>query len=620
VGHPPEHRGCALRYEDGIDLAVALVDPSEFRTLDEMFARLADLDVPGSVVLVAGKLPFEWRAKLRSSGVSFVDVSGVAEISWPRLRVSAGRFNRSQQRRRAPLPMQKGHAVVTQCLLIATLGGSQPTVGELAKRSGMGASTASRAVSQLESHGLVEKHRDGSALRIKVADVYALAELLAERTAWPHGSTISGYRWGRNVWEIASSMSDAANRAGIELALTGRTALAFLGVLGTSSPTETRFWVSATDDDLVELPGCWVWNRHRPKTATWSSPPTRGVSARPEGRIGSSRTGTRRWPTRSAYGATSHTRNRGAKNSRRNSGWRSNDDDATSEDYSDPMAERLLGMAADVLRSFGSAFGGRHLAIVGGAVPSLLAESVPTGMQKHVGTADLDLHLSLHLLDGETAEYYDSIIVGLRGLGLRPDHHDGHPVKWRRIGTHRGARLQVEFLCPARGRAGRPEAPAESTTAELNIGPTDEITALAVGFGHLVASDTVMIERTVDTSRGRLLYEFPVAGVASWLCLKTDAIMRRDKPKDAYDVVWLISALGPQTAARQVLGSPLLNDDTGDEVLAQLGRLAGQFADIDSVGPRSFADFTAGESRAGDLRFAVGAVSQFWQVIRDGHR
>lgn len=248
VGPGPQS---VLRYEDGIDLAVALVDPSEFRTLDEMLVRLADLDGPGSVVLVAGKVPLEWRAKLRSTGVSFVDVSGVAEISWPRLRVSAGRFNRSQQRRRAPLSMQKGHAVVTQCLLIETLGGSQPTVGELAKHSGMGASTASRAVSQLESHGLVEKHRDGSALRIKVADVYALAELLAERTAWPRGATISGYQWGRNVWEIASSLSGAAKSAGLELSLTGRTAVAFLGVLGTSSPTKTRFWVSATDDDLV---------------------------------------------------------------------------------------------------------------------------------------------------------------------------------------------------------------------------------------------------------------------------------------------------------------------------------------------------------------------------------
>lgn len=40
-------------------------------------------------------------------------------------------------------------------------------------------------------------------------------------------------------------------------------------------------------------------------------------------------------------------------------------------------------------------------------------------------------------------------------------------------------------------------------------------------------------------------YEFPIAGLAPWLCLKADAIMRRDKPKDAYDVVWLLDALGP---------------------------------------------------------------------------
>jgi hypothetical protein len=72
-----------------------------------------------------------------------------------------------------------------------------------------------------------------------------------------------------------------------------------------------------------------------------------------------------------------------------------------------------------------------------------------------------------------------------------------------------------------------------------------EITALAVGYGNLVPGDTVLVERRVPTSHGMLGYEFPVAGLASWLCLKADAIMRRDKPKDACDVVWLIDALGP---------------------------------------------------------------------------
>lgn len=62
-----------------------------------------------------------------------------------------------------------------------------------------------------------------------------------------------------------------------------------------------------------------------------------------------------------------------------------NTDQAVAVDYDDPMSERLLGVAADVLRSFGSAFGGKHLAIVGGAVPSLLAPGPPTGIKPHVG-------------------------------------------------------------------------------------------------------------------------------------------------------------------------------------------------------------------------------------------
>jgi hypothetical protein len=50
----------------------------------------------------------------------------------------------------------------------------------------------------------------------------------------------------------------------------------------------------------------------------------------------------------------------------------------------------------------------------------------------HVGTADLDFHLALHLIDGETADYYESIIEGLRSLGLRPDEDaNGKQVKWR---------------------------------------------------------------------------------------------------------------------------------------------------------------------------------------------
>lgn len=279
-------------------------------------------------------------------------------------------------------------------------------------------------------------------------------------------------------------------------------------------------------------------------------------------------------------------------------------------DYDDAMTERLLGIAADVLRSFGSAFGGRHLAIVGGAVPSLLVPEPPEDIGHHAGTNDLDLLISLHLLDGETADYYRAIIDGLRDLGLHPDDEDGRQVKWRWVGRHREARVQVEFLCPARTRAGRPEPPAASTPAEANIGPTGEITALAVGFGHLVPNDTVSITRRVESSRGTLTFEFPVAGLASWLCLKADAIMRRDKPKDAYDVVWLLTALGPDEGARRIAVSPLLAAEYADEVRSQLGRLVGdQFRDDGCVGPTAYADFLNATPGTKERRHATGTLA-----------
>lgn len=292
-------------------------------------------------------------------------------------------------------------------------------------------------------------------------------------------------------------------------------------------------------------------------------------------------------------------------------------DRARAGDYDDQVTNRLMGIAADVLRSFGSAFGGQHLAIVGGAVPTLLAPASPRGIAPHVGTADLDLHLSLHLLDGETADYYDAIIDGLRSLGLRAATDGRRKVKWRWVGRYREIELTVELLCPSRSRAGRPEPPAPGTSAEANIGPTGQITALAIGLGHLVPFDTVAVQRRVATSRGLLTFEFPVAGLAAWLCLKSDAIMRRDKPKDSYDIVWLISALGPEAAARQVAISPLLNSEFAGDVQRQLGALvADQFKDTESVGPRSYADFLATNPGNVERRHAHRTVDTFGEALR----
>lgn len=246
-------RPSALRYEDGIELAVEVIDPSDFEEPDDLIGFVKRMRGPGRVALVAGSVPLSWRSLLRRSNVSFVDPSGVAEISWPRLRLSSGQFARPSERSRAALPMQKSHAVATQELVAAAVRGERLTIGELADRAAVGLSSASRAVTRLESHGLIEKHRDGQSVFVAVPDPVALAELLAQRTAWPQGRTLSAFAWGRNVWGTAMSVSDRAKEAGVALSITGRVALAYFGVLGTSPPEEVHCWVGAQERELEAI-------------------------------------------------------------------------------------------------------------------------------------------------------------------------------------------------------------------------------------------------------------------------------------------------------------------------------------------------------------------------------
>ncbi len=88
---------------------------------------------------------------------------------------------------------------------------------------------------------------------IEVTDAVQLAELLAERSTWPNGPTVHGYMWGRTVWEIAALVGEQAARNKIVVAVTGRTALAYLGVMTTSSPPDVRVWVDAGDRELAEV-------------------------------------------------------------------------------------------------------------------------------------------------------------------------------------------------------------------------------------------------------------------------------------------------------------------------------------------------------------------------------
>jgi hypothetical protein len=131
-----------------------------------------------------------------------------------------------------------------------------------------------------------------------------------------------------------------------------------------------------------------------------------------------------------------------------------------------------------------------------------------------------------------------------------------------------------------------------------------------------------VVELDVDLpdGAGRIHQQFRISGIVGFVVAKVGALVGRDKPKDAYDIVWLLEAWsgGPEGAAASVRDSPLYERA---DVQTALQRLALEFADIGRVGPRSYAQFVASRGATADdrdrlARQAVGAVSEFTKALR----
>lgn len=245
VGRGPSS---VLRYPDGIELEVVVVEPTTQENAGRTIETAERLAGPGRVVLVAGEVPLDWRAALRAAGVSFVDVHGAAEIRWPRLSVSTHRFEGVGQRRRTPVPLQKTRAILAQELL-ARGPALSSSLSDMATATGLSLATVSRAVAQLAGQGLVERRRKGHSVLVSVAAPDALLLRLAERTPFPLDEAITAYRWGRTGGDVAHDLTRSTSAASVSVAVTGRVAAEAYGVRATSSAREVRVWI----DPDVEL-------------------------------------------------------------------------------------------------------------------------------------------------------------------------------------------------------------------------------------------------------------------------------------------------------------------------------------------------------------------------------
>ncbi len=266
-------------------------------------------------------------------------------------------------------------------------------------------------------------------------------------------------------------------------------------------------------------------------------------------------------------------------------------------DYDPAIRNVVLGETVRVMRAFG--FAGAHVMVIGGLVPSLLVPVPELGLQPHVGTLDLDLCLSVAIVDGQVGAY-ERLEKSLRKLKFAPVRGES----WRWQGGVKSP-LVIEFFCPAApGREpGKLHRPGGVVGGKLS--------AMVLEAGAAIDQDPVRVEVEVDLpgESGRSRHAVKVAGPGAFLVAKSRALVGRDHNKDAYDIVRLVEAWpGGQVAlAKRLRSTPLHGDPLFSESISTLAR---EFATLDSAGAVKYARFLGdgAEERNRLARHAVGAV------------
>lgn len=256
---------------------------------------------------------------------------------------------------------------------------------------------------------------------------------------------------------------------------------------------------------------------------------------------------------------------------------------------------------------------GPKLVLFGGLAPRYIVEKVPRGMAAHTGTTDLDLVIGVAVL-GEEDAVYTKLQEELRnaGFGARESY------AWERRVD--GVRVVMEFFCPVEpdGEAGR-----------IRRNPGGEagasVSAIQLKGAELAGRDCRLhrIECEVVDHGGVRSVEVQVVNLLPFIVLKAFALESRDKEKDAYDLVWTLSAYGrgPAHAAETAAESPIARESLIDEAIAIF---ADRFSGVDRQGPSNYARFFLGGRDEPDVRdrhrrFALGTVQGFlrrWAEVR----
>lgn len=248
-------------------------------------------------------------------------------------------------------------------------------------------------------------------------------------------------------------------------------------------------------------------------------------------------------------------------------------------EYSKEQAELVRQTCLYVATKLGDLLD--ELVVVGGLVPSLLIpeESLPGGESIHVGTMDLDLGLSLALLN---ADRYEELTARLRRAGFKPDVNEAGNAtlqRWK-IEPSGNLKVTVDFVVP-------PSLDEDEGGKIRHI--EEEFAAVITPGLHLAFQDRQRISLVGSTILGeKANRDLWVCGPGAFVILKALAFGTRGENKDAYDLYYVIRNYG--SGIDDVLEhiNSMLHENIAQKALEILRR---DFSEPDGVGPRRVAEF-----------------------------
>ena len=219
-----------------------------------------------------------------------------------------------------------------------------------------------------------------------------------------------------------------------------------------------------------------------------------------------------------------------------------------------------------------------EIVVVGGLVPHFLVdqENLPSGLEPHAGTMDLDMGLALAILNEER---YRELGARLRDAGFQPDVNDQGNQRFQSWTTGGANPVAVDFLIPPTDETGK-------GGKLLNL--EADLAAIVTPGLDLAFEDRCLKELSGTTSSGaRVTRDIPVCGPGAFTVLKALAFGNRAENKDAY-VFYVWKGVGVPKVAECLAGlppNPCIDD--------ALSVVATDFCHHDGPGPIGTARFIA---------------------------